>query len=105
MLWLTCGIGGKPVDRRQPLMRAVLVRKKTGYPHLWRTVTGPKLKRLAAEANDGLIHSLKWNKVTADAHDYDARLEHRSLVETHHSPIPAASPWADGRVHELVTMC
>jgi len=60
------------VDSSESLIKAVSVGKKTGYPQLWRAVLGPESERKAAEANDGLINTLKWNKVPSDAEHHNA---------------------------------
>lgn len=60
------------MDRSEPLMKADLVGKKTGYPQLWRTVKGDFSERETPEPNDGLVNTLKWNEVTGHTENDDA---------------------------------
>jgi hypothetical protein len=60
------------VDKSLVLLKANLRRKKTGYPQLWSTVFAVELEGKASKAEDGLINSLKWNKVSGDAEHDDA---------------------------------
>lgn len=59
------------MDSREVLITANFIEKKTGYPQLWRTVSGFNLEGKTSQTKDGLIDSLKWNKGSRDAKDDD----------------------------------
>lgn len=86
------------------MLRAGLMRKKTGYPHLWIALIAFMLEGESPETEDGLINSLKGKKGSRGAEHDDMHIEQRGLVDAQDGPISTNRMRTHGGLHEFLTM-
>src|SRR5688500_8791298 len=107
MLWVTCGNGGKPVDRSRALRQADWHEKITGYPQLWIRLFDGKfqnLERQTAEPENSLVNSPKWNKPAGHTEDDNTGVKYRRVVHAQQSKVPSNGMRKHDTADDLMTV-